>query len=284
MKNFLIIIHHNDFESLNHLVDNVKDYKIIDKVLVYDNASEELVVNKLKNLENDFVEIIYDNENKGYSYAINKASKYLIDNYGECNLIVSNCDVIIKKEEDIAKLVDDLKISGVGLVAPTIKEKNTLNHGWKQPKPKQDILLSIIYFHRFFEKKYVKYPEEYYKNEYSFVDVVSGCMFAINSTVLQDVNFFDDNVFLYYEENILCKKLKSKNYKVLIDNEASIIHNHSVSINKNLSKIKKYKILKKSQYYFEKNYNNANLFELCMLKIVNGLSGLFLRIKYLFEK
>ena len=284
MKNYLIIVHHNDFESLDSLIDNIKNYKCINKVVIYDNASNLEVVNKLKELENDFIEIIYDNENKGYSYAINKASMHLINKYGECNLIVSNCDVVFEKEADLVKIIDDLNINGVGLVAPTIKEKEGLNHGWKQPTPSEDILLSMIYFHRHFEKKYVKYPEDYYKSEYSFVDVVSGCMFAIKSNTLKEVNFLDENVFLYYEENILCKKLKNKNYKILIDNSVSIIHNHSVSIDKNISKIKKYKILKKSQYYFEKKYNNANIFELCLLRVVNLITGILLRVKYLFKK
>ena len=281
MKNALIIIHYNDINSLKNLINNIKGYKLFDEVVIYDNNSNDDIKKELEKLKN--VTLILGEENKGYSYAINKAAKYLIDKYETCNMIISNCDVVIDKEEYLKMLIDDLEVKGVGLVAPTIKEKNKLNRGWKQPTPLQDVLLSVIYFHRFFEKKYVTYPDTYYKEKYSFVDIVSGCMFAIKSDVLKEVNYLDENIFLYYEENILCKKLKSKNYKVLIDNESFITHNHSVSVDKNISKIKKYKILKKSQVYFEKNYNKANIFEIFLLRLVNTISGLLLRIKYLFK-
>ena len=283
MKNALVIVHYNDFKSLNNLIKNIKDYKVFDEIVIYDNNSIEENKTKLENLKSKNITIIFSDKNNGYSYAINEASKYLIDKYGTLNIIISNCDVVIKDEKYIKLLIEDLDIKGVGLVAPTIIENKNLNRGWKQPTPMQDVLLSIIYFHRFFRKKYVLYPEEYYKEKFSFVDIVSGCMFAIKSDILKEVDFLDNNVFLYYEENILCKKLKNKNYKVLIDNESKIIHNHSVSIDKNVSRIKKYKLLKKSQCYFEKNYNNANIFELILLRIINAITGVLLRIKYLFK-
>jgi len=112
------------------------------------------------------------------------------------------------------------------------------------------------------------------------VDVVSGCFFLIRSTVLKEINFLDENTFLYYEENILSKKIKELNKDIVINNNVLVVHNHSVTIDKNVKRINKYKIQKKSQYYYEKEYNKANGFELFMLKLTSNVTKIILSIWY----
>ncbi len=101
----------------------------------------------------------------------------------------------------------------------------------------------------------------------------------IDSKHLEEVGFFDENTFLYYEENIIAKKLKDKDLKTYIDCNACVIHNHSVSINKSLNRLNKYVQLKKSQYYFQTVYNHANIFERFLLKLTYYMSyGILYRL------
>ena len=60
------------------------------------------------------------------------------------------------------------------------------------------------------------YDEDHYKGKYSYVEAVSGCFFMIKSEALKRVNYFDENVFLYYEENILGEKLRNSSYTLVI--------------------------------------------------------------------
>ena len=83
---------------------------------------------------------------------------------------------------------------------------------------------------------------------------------------------------MYYEENVIAKKIQKINKKVLINTQVEVFHNHSVTIDKNINHIKKYKELKKSQIYFQKYYNHANWFELFLLKITNKMTLLILYI------
>ena len=283
MKTGMIIIHYNDFESLNDLISNVKDYKSIDKIIIFDNNSNKKIIEKLKTLTNKKIQLITSEKNRGYSYAINQGSKHLIETLGTCNIIISNSDIIIEKEEDIKELVKLLDIKNVGLVAPTVIEGENLNRGWKNPSPLIDSLMNLPYIHRFIRKKYIFYNNDHYINDYSVVDVVSGCFFLIKSKLFESVNFLDDNVFLYYEENILSKKIKDENKKVLLSNNIKIIHNHSVSIDKNINKISKLKLQKKSQYYFQKNYNDANLLERGLLKLTSLIGITILTVVYLIK-
>lgn len=283
MKTGIIIVNYNDFTSTEKLINNIKDYRVIDKIVVVDNHSSDDSPQKLKKLKFPKLKVIINEENKGYSYAINTGAKYLIDEYKECNIIISNADVIIEKEEDIETLIKLLHRKNVGIVAPTILERGTKNRGWKNPTPKQEIILNIAYIHRFFRKKYLYYDDDYYQGDFSIVDVLSGCFFLIQSKTLQAVNYLDDHVFLYYEENILAKKLQVKKKINLISNKVTIIHNHSVTIDKSLKRIKKYKAQKKSQYYFEVEYNNASLLERMLLKLTAWLSQIILSASYFIQ-
>ncbi len=283
MKTGIIIVNYNDFTSTEKLIHNIKNYRVIDKIVVVDNHSSDDSARKLKQLKLPKLKVIINEENKGYSYAINIGAKYLIEEYKECNIIISNADVIIDKEEDIEILIKLLHRKNVGIVAPTILERKTKNRGWKNPTPKQEIVLNLAYIHRFFRKKYLYYDEDYYQGDFSIVDVLSGCFFLIQSKTLQAVNYLDDHVFLYYEENILAKKLQVKKKINLVSNKVTIIHNHSVTIDKSLKRIKKYKAQKKSQYYFEVEYNNASWLERILLKLTAWLSQLILSISYFIQ-
>lgn len=278
-----MIIHYNDLESITNLINNVKKYKILDKVIIVDNNSNKDIKKELKKLISEKIELIENSENKGFAYAINIGSKKLIEEYGKCNIIISNSDIIINKEEDLEELILELDKKDIGLVAPTILENDKLNRGWKEVKPLLDSLLNIVFIHRFIRKKYVFYKDEHYKGKVSNIDIASGCFFLIKSDILKKINYLDENTFLYYEENILAKKLSNINKKIVILNDVIVIHNHSVSIDKNINKIKKLKIQKQSQYYYHVNYNHANYFEKILLKSTAFISRIILTVVYFFK-
>ena len=103
----------------------------------------------------------------------------------------------------------------------------------------------------------------------------------VDSSALQEINYFDENTFLYYEELIFSKKLEEKNKKLIVDNRVHVIHDHSVTIDKNVKRINKYKILKASQRYYVKNYLKGNLLEMTLLYLTNKLSLFILYIRCL---
>lgn len=284
MKTGIIIVNYNDFLSTKNLIDNIKDYKIIDKIVVVDNNSREEEINKLEALENKKLKILYLKDNKGYSSAINEGSKYLIGEYGKCNIIVSNSDVIINKEKDIKELLKTFLDKNVAISSPVIIENKSLNRGWKRPKIKDDIIMNIPIIGKRYYKKKMLYKDDEYIKDTTEVEVVSGCFFIIKSSILKEIGFLDENVFLYYEENILSKKIADLNKKIIVNNNILVIHNHSVTIDKNMNKIKKYKLQKQSQFYYEKEYNNASKFQLLMLKSTVKVTTFLLRIKYLITK
>ena len=96
MKNGIVIVNYNDYKTTKRLIDNIRDYKVFDKIVIVDNKSSDNSLKELKKLENKRIVVIDSGENKGYSYALNVGCKYLIDKYKECKIIVSNSDIIIQ--------------------------------------------------------------------------------------------------------------------------------------------------------------------------------------------
>ena len=282
MKNGIVIVNYNDYKTTKRLIDNIRDYKVFDKIVIVDNKSSDNSLKELKKLENKRIVVIDSGKNKGYSYALNVGCKYLIDKYKECKIIVSNSDIIIQSENDIKDLFELVKGKNV-IVGPTIIEGNNLNRGWIVPKPMDDVAMNILGLYKKYQKRHLMYQDSYYNKDISKVGTVSGCFFAISSKHLEEMGYFDMNVFLYYEENIMGVKTRDLGKNIIVANNIDVIHDHAVSIDKSLKRIKKYDILKNSQYYFEKTYNHASKGELFLLRLTNKITRAILLIKYMID-
>ena len=208
--------------------------------------------------------------------------KYIEKKYKQANVFISNSDIIIPTEDSLTLMLKQLK-GNVGLVGPVVNEHGVLNRGWRMPTPFIDSLLNLVVVHNWVRKRKIFYKEDHYKTKVSKVDVASGCFFLVNTKDFHDINYLDENVFLYYEENILASKLKSIGKEEIIVNDAFIIHDHAATIDNNIKRIKKFKILKKSQYYFQTKYNHANIFEKCLLKLNKNISLACYHIAGLFK-
>ena len=276
-----VIVNYNDSKETIKLINNIKDYKCIDKIVIVDNNSSDNSFDVLSKYKNKKVDVI-KNKSRHYSSGLNFGAKYLIDKLGECNIFFSNSDIIIDKEDDILSLSNTIN-NDVVVVGPTIKEHNNLNRGWKLPGTNHEICNNLILISRLFRKRLL-YSDNHYVGDTSYVDTVSGCFFCVNSAFLKKVDYFDENTFLYYEEQILACKVKNANKHEVINNKISVIHNHSVTIDKSVKRINKHKILKESQRYFCKNYRNANSLQMFLLYITDKIFLFFLHIRAIFSK
>ena len=263
----MVIVNYNDFKMTSRLLNNIKDYKCLKEIVVVDNNSTDDSFDKLKEFESNRITII-KNSSRHFSSGLNAGAKYLIKKVGDCNIIFSNSDIIIKGEEDLKRLSSDIK-KDVVVVGPTVVECGTLNRGWHLPSTNKEILFNIPLLSRYFKKKFLPYTEEEHKGDITNVDVVSGCFFMVDSKFLVDNDYFDETTFLYYEEQIFAKKVMNQNKHEVVDNNVVIIHDHSVSIDKSVKRVNKHKIMKKSQRYFCKAYQKANFIQMGLLYITD---------------
>lgn len=70
-------------------------------------------------------------------------------------------------------------------------------------------------------------------------DVIQGSLFVIRRDVFESIGFFDENVFMYFEENILSAKLKQSypSLQAAVTLDLFYIHEHNYE-RKSLDKLK----------------------------------------------
>ncbi len=265
----MIILNYNDYETTEKYLKEIKNYKVLDRIIVVDNKSTDSSYEKLQKYNSYKIKVIETKKNNGYAYGNNVGIRALDDDIDY--VIISNPDITVS-EKTISRLKKDLDTnSDISVIAPVIHELDYIKRGWRLPKYKDELLSNINYFHKKAEAN-LKYDDSKYKGNITKVDVVSGCFFMVRKEVLNLIGNFDEGTFLYYEENIMGHKLNTIGKKTFIDNDAHITHNLSVSVDKSFNSINKYKILKNSQKYYVKYFLKSNIFAIILLRLVYYIS------------
>ena len=63
MKNGIVIVNYNDYKTTKRLIDNIRDYKVFDKIVIVDNKSSDNSLKELKKLENKMHNVRHNNKN-----------------------------------------------------------------------------------------------------------------------------------------------------------------------------------------------------------------------------
>lgn len=267
-----LIINYNDASTTQKLIDNVKDYSCLSKIVVVDNNSTDDSYEVLKRNQSEKIHIIRRTDGREFGAGINFGLHYL-EKLNISYTFISNSDVVIYREEDLKRIISHKKRAT--MIGPVIKEHTGYNRGWKVPSNLQLVLLSIPFFYRFFLKEN-RYSDDFYQQDFIPVEVISFCFFFVSIRDIKKIGYFDENVFLYFEENIMSRKLKSQG--IYLCNDVEVFHNHSVTINKNLNRHKKYLVLSQSRRYFAKHYNHAGFVILSLLWLLEKVTYVSLKV------
>ena len=292
MSTAIVILNYNDYENTKKLVKNIKEYKMLDRIVIVDNKStnnDEL--KRLNTLICDKVDVIVSDKNGGYSYGNNYGLKYIDKKYGEQKfeyVIISNPDVYVK-EYDIEKTIEFLNNNKKCVIAsPRMYYTNgpARRSAWKNRKIITDIanstrITQAILF-PFFKKG--EYSKKDFKNSVQEVDAIAGSFFVANHKLFRNIGYFDENTFLFYEEDIIGVKAKEKGYSIFSLNNLSFIHYESKTIGKIMNIFKKQDVLFNSRIYFQKEYNKANSFQIMIFMILRYIRKVELIFETLIKK
>lgn len=280
----VVIVNYNDSINGLHLFESLRSNDLVSEIVIVDNNSKDEYKNELMSYHDEKLHIIFNSVNKGYSAALNDGAKYLIKKYGDINILFSNTDIKIQNNlivNHLSSLIND----DVSTCMVKVKEDGIFNYGWKITSSFVDLICNIPLINKAYKKKFLYYSSSYFVGrEFQYVDVIYGAFFMINASILESIGYFDENTFLYFEENILAVKLKNISKKSVVLLTDQVIHAHNKTIGSNVSRLNKYKIYKKSQFYYEKKYNSANLIEMFFFKFFYYLRLPLLKISCLIKK
>ena len=291
MRTGIIIVNYNNEDETSEFVNKIVKFNSIDKIIVVDNMSTTIgAFNKLKELEAlnstfdyEKIEVVSSGKNGGYSYGNNYGLKILNEDEKNNNIkydyiIISNSDIDVK-EKAIIHMASFLRENDeVAAIAPRMFYKDDVparRSSWKLRTAKRDIVHSTRLLELLFYPvlRNGEYSEEDYKNNKLEVEAISGSFFMIKKDIFEQIGMFDENVFLFYEEDILGKKLKDIDKKIISLNDEKFIHYESQTIGKVFNYFKKMRILYDSKMYYQINYNN-----------INGITKFLFKVLYLFRK
>ena len=122
--------------------------------------------------------------------------------------------------------------------------------------------------------KFYEASEE--NEEFLSVDTIDGFSMFFNLKKFTDNNFFDENFFLYLENDDLCLRIKKNGGNIYVVKNSIINHKGSISKNNNLEYLRNWHWMWSKFYFNKKHYG----FFTALTKIfLNLLSSIF---RYLF--
>lgn len=245
----IIIVNYNTKELLHDCLDSIykQTMDISFEVIISDNGSLDGSVEMLRN---DFPNVILleNKANLGFGKANNRGAEIATGKY----LFLLNSDTIllnnaVKEFYDYAEKQEKLLL---GSFLYDIDQNVTVSYG-KFATP-LIMLKRIIYVTfpfilnlRLKVKPLIITPEE------KDVDFICGADLFLEKKLFQELKGFDENIFMYCEDEDLCLRALKKNYKCRVITTPKIIHLEGKS--SKISKVKRNIMLKSYKYYFLKN-------------------------------
>ncbi|MBQ9550373.1 MAG: glycosyltransferase family 2 protein [Lachnospiraceae bacterium] len=266
MKTTLIILNYKDSERTLTLLNKVREYRILDNIVIVDNASGDGSYESLKREEDGRIHVIEREENGGYSSGNNTGALYALKHFRPDILFFANPDVFFTEEtaEVMAGALE--RNSGFASVAPLVRQGYNV---WNLPGF-PGVLMSLFLILFTLDKKRIRAGLERHNKELSEVGVVEGSFFAVDAGKFKEVQGFDERTFLYSEEIILARRFRAHGYKTGVLTRFRYDHLHSASIKKiyRSSKAAAFHHFRDSfriynKYYLKTNALEDRIFDIC---------------------
>lgn len=252
----IIIVNYNTYNLVCQCIDSIYKYtdKILFEIIVVDNNSPNREIEKLNEIYPQ-VKLILNDNNSGFGVANNIGSKAANGKY----LFLLNSDTIVIDNSiyNLYKFIEENK--NVGACGGNLCDTN-LKPASSFTRIMPSILADVDYF---FNNIYSKFL--YGKNlNYCYGESpilihgnISGADLMIAKHVFDELNGFDENFFMYYEETDLLFRMRDKNYQTYIVPSSKIIHLEGAS--ESLKSIKLDWTYESKEKYFIKNKSKISL-------------------------
>jgi N-acetylglucosaminyl-diphospho-decaprenol L-rhamnosyltransferase len=225
--------------------------------------------------------------NDGYARGNNRGLRELDAAHGAFDyFIVSNTDVEVTAEA-VKACVDYLDSHpSCAVAAPRMMRPDGTPHhlsAWRERTFLCDLAYSSGILSRTVGMYRETYPAEYFAEEVSSVDCVSGSFFVVRAGPFRQMGYFDEHTFLFYEEDILGFRLKRMGLTEALLNRYSFIHREGVSAGRRVNYLKKYLIMQRSRLYFHRVYLRTGplrYFVLCLATALGTVENALKTVYY----
>ncbi len=270
-----VILNYNDYKTTVSLVNSIVNFNSIDYIVVVDNKSTDNSFFELKKIESNKVHLILADFNGGYGYGNNLGVLYSFNKLNAEYTLIANPDVYFSEKTvlKLRKILHEIKDAGISAPVPVKPSgQHQKRPAWMLPTITQEVLSASILISKLFSINF-EYKNSYFlENDLCIVDVVQGSLLMVKTNIMTQFGMYDQEFFLYGEEQVIAKKFKENGYKTFLLTSEEYIHDHSTSINKSYKNlIKKRILLFKSKLLYLEKYMKVNKFKLVFIKLFFNL-------------
>ena len=220
----IIILNWNGLENTIECLESLRKITYPNcEVIVVDNGSKGNDAHVLEEKFGDFVRLIRNDKNYGYTGGNNIGIRYVLDKSSPEYLLILNNDTIVAPDF-LAQMIKVAKSeSSIGIVGPKVNYYHFPNRiqsagGKVNMRTGQASLIGV------------KEIDAGQYNRQQEVDYVFGCCLLIKKEVIQKVGLFDESYFCYWDETDYCFRAREAGYKVVRIPEAKIWHKASIKL------------------------------------------------------
>jgi GT2 family glycosyltransferase len=251
-----LIVTFKSGESIHRCVDLIpKKYPI----LVIENSADNFFKSDLEKKYNN-VKCILAGENAGFGKASNIGLNLVKSKYA----FLINPDTLLTPNTIEQLIHYSQEINDFTLLSPVMEDPEDKNY-------------------RIYKKKFLPINTL----EYLEVDFIKGFAMFFNMSKFKSIGFFDEKIFLYFEEDDLCRRVRKLNQKIYVIFSSKITHaggqSHNKEFNEEIDHSRHWHHM--WSYYY---YNKKHFTFLCALLITfDKFISYFLRVLFytlLFNK
>jgi len=219
LKVFAIILNCNHASETIECIESLSRQTFSNlQILVVDNGSED---GSPQIIAAKFPAVTQINlpENLGFSRGINAGISHALTSGADCLFIINN-DTILDLS-CIETLVSSIK-ENTGILAPIIFYQSQPDKVWSIGGKLSPLTLDM-HTHDTTQRTQVDLPESLDQ------DFVTGCGMLIPRKTFDEVGYFDEKYFLYYEDIDFCQRVRSTGLKIVVIKRAKMWHKVALS-------------------------------------------------------
>lgn len=279
-----VVLNYNDFENAIKFVNMIRNYSVIDQIIVVDNASTDNSYEELKRLSDSKIFVCETGKNGGYGFGNNYGIRIAKERFDCVIAFICNSDIIVS-EECMEAIANTILESDNVVIASAIQRNGFTGNvikgtSWDVPKTLDYIRNSLVIFNSIVPVKTYNY-----KYRIEEVGCVPGAFLAVDISKFLFFGGYDEGIFLFCEESVIGARAKDCGFKTILLTDYYYEHYHSISINKSIpNEINKFKLTLRSRKYYLRKYRNLNKVQMAGINLVFGFSILEWKAKLFLQK
>jgi N-acetylglucosaminyl-diphospho-decaprenol L-rhamnosyltransferase len=222
-----LIVTFKSSESIHKCIDLIpKKYP----VLVIENSADNFFKGDLEEKYNN-VKCILAGENLGFGKASNIGLNLIKSKY----TFLINPDTLLTSNTIEQLIHYSQKINDFTLLSPVMEDPEVKNYS-------------------IYKKKFLPINI----SEYLEVDFIKGFAMFFNMSKFKSIGFFDEKIFLYFEEDDLCRRVRNLNQKIYVIFSSKITHaggqSHNKEFNEEIDHNRHWHYMWSYYYYNKKHF------------------------------